>query len=173
LGLELRESDSNRFDLWLVLKILWAKGIPPYARDKKQRSSRFSLFQLFHFLFHVLDFNTVFADIETQVGVNAHILICDPDQREKGDEVAAPVIEKKLVVRKDEKKRRDVMAEAEFAGEEEEKLAARGVGMALTLADAIFAGLAEDFFMRDGPGDAGDGERERKKPYELQRERHS
>jgi hypothetical protein len=27
--------------------------------------------------------------------------------------------------------------------------------------------------MRDGPGDAGDGERKRKKPHELQRERHS
>lgn len=65
------------------------------------------------------------------------------------------------------------MAEAEFAGEEEEKLAARGVGMALTLADAIFTRLAEDLFVRHGPGDAGDRESERKKPYELQRERHS
>jgi hypothetical protein len=27
--------------------------------------------------------------------------------------------------------------------------------------------------MRHGPGDAGDRERKRKKPYELQRERHS
>jgi hypothetical protein len=27
--------------------------------------------------------------------------------------------------------------------------------------------------MRHGPGDAGDGERKRKKPYELQGERHS
>jgi hypothetical protein len=27
--------------------------------------------------------------------------------------------------------------------------------------------------MRDGPGDAGDGQGERKKPYELQRKRHS
>jgi hypothetical protein len=27
--------------------------------------------------------------------------------------------------------------------------------------------------MRDGPGDAGNGQGERKKPYELQCERHS
>jgi hypothetical protein len=27
--------------------------------------------------------------------------------------------------------------------------------------------------MRHGPGDAGDGQGERKKPYELQRKRHS
>lgn len=121
----------------------------------------------------MLDFDAVFADIETQMGVNAHVLIGNPDQREKSDEITAPVIEQQLVMRENEEKRRHVMAEAEFTGEEEEKLSARGVGMALTLADAIFAGLAEDFFMRHGPGDAGNGKRERKKPYELQRERHS
>lgn len=65
------------------------------------------------------------------------------------------------------------MAEAEFAGEEEEKLSAGAAGMALTLADAIFARLAEGLFMRHGPGDAGNGKREHKKPHELQRERHS
>jgi hypothetical protein len=27
--------------------------------------------------------------------------------------------------------------------------------------------------MRDGPGNRGNGQRERKKPYELQRERHA
>jgi hypothetical protein len=121
----------------------------------------------------VLDFDAVFADIETQMGVNAHILICNPDEREKGDQVAAPVVEEKFVMGEDEEKRRYVMAETEFASEEEEKLAARGAGMALTLADAIFARLTENFFMRHGPGDAGDRERKRKKPYELQRERHS
>jgi hypothetical protein len=74
---------------------------------------------------------------------------------------------------KDKEKRRDIMTKAEFAGKEKEKLAAGSVGMALTLADAIIARLTEDFFMRDGPGDAGDGQGERKKPYELQRKRHS
>jgi len=121
----------------------------------------------------VLDFDAVFADIEPQVGVNAHVLVGDPDERKEGNQVAAPVIEQQLVMREKEEKRGHVMAEAEFAGEEEEKLAASGVGMDLTLAYAIFAGLTEDFFMRDGPGDAGNRERERKKPYELQCERHS
>jgi hypothetical protein len=53
------------------------------------------------------------------------------------------------------------MAEAEFAGEEEKELAAGRVGMALTLADAVLARLAKNFFMRDRPGYAGDGERQR------------
>lgn len=135
--------------------------------------SRFPLFQFFNFLFHVLDLNAVFADIETQVSVNAHVLVGNPDEREEGDQVAAPVREQQLVMCEHEEKRRYVMAEAEFAGKEEKELAARRIGMALTLADAIFARLAEDLFMRDSPGDAGNGERKRKKPYELQRERHS
>lgn len=121
----------------------------------------------------MLDFDAVFADIETQVGVNAHILVGNPYQREKGDEIAAPVLEEKLVAGEDEEKRRHVMAEAEFAGEEEEKLAASGVGIALTLTDAIFARLTEDLFMRHGPGDAGNRQREHKEPHELQREGHS
>lgn len=107
------------------------------------------------------------------MGVDAHVLIGDPDEREKGDEITAPIFEQQLVAGEDEEKRRHVMAEAEFAGEEKKELAASGVGMALTLADAIFARLTEDLFVRHGPGDAGNRERKRKKPYELQRERHS
>ena len=121
----------------------------------------------------MLDLNAVFADIEPQVGVNAHVLVGDPDQREKGDQISAPIVEQKLVMREDEEKCRDVMTEAEFAGKEEEKLATGGARMALTLASAIFARLTEDFFMRHGPGDTGNRKRERKKPHELQRERHS
>jgi len=120
----------------------------------------------------VLDFDAVFTDIEAQVGVNAHVLVGDPDESEERYQVAAPIVEQQLVMREKEKKRSYVVAEAELAGKEEEKLAARRIGMDLTLADAIFARLTENFFMRHGPGDAGDGKRERKKPYELQSERH-
>ncbi len=121
----------------------------------------------------MLDFNAIFADIETQVGINAHVLVGDPDEREEGDEVAAPVVEEQLVMREDKEKRRDIMTKAEFAGKQKEELAASRAGMALTLADAIFARLTEDLFMSDGPRDAGNGQGERKKPYELQCERHS
>jgi len=107
------------------------------------------------------------------VGVNAHVLVRDPDQREERDEVAAPVVEEQLVMREDKEKRRDVMTKAEFTGKQKEELAASRAGMALTLADAIIARFTEDFFMRHGPGDTGNGQGERKKPYELQRERHS
>ncbi len=121
----------------------------------------------------MFDFDAVFTDIEPQAGVNAHVLVGNPDEREESYEIAAPIVEEKLVVGEEEEKGRDVMAEAELARKEEKELAASRVGMALTLAGAVFARLAEDLFMRYGPGDAGNGERERKKPYELQRERHS
>ena len=120
----------------------------------------------------MFDFDAVLANIETQVGVNAHVLVGNPYEGEERDQVAAPIVEQQLVMREDEEKCSDVMAEAELAGKEEKKLAADWVAMDLALADAIFAGLTEDLFMRHGPGDAGDGESERKKPYELQSERH-
>jgi hypothetical protein len=160
----------------------WRSSLAQYLVDRNRdpslalgnsKSSSSLLLQLFHFLFYVLDFDAVFTDIEPQVGVDAHVLVGNPDECEKGDQVAAPIIEQQLVMREKEEERGYVMAEAEFASEEEEKLAAYRVGMDLTLTDAIFARLAEDFFMGDGPGDAGDGEREREEPYELQRERHS
>jgi len=44
--------------------------------------------------------------------------------------------------------------------------------MALTLADAVFARLAEDFFVGDRPGNAGDRKGQRKEPDDLQSERH-
>lgn len=120
----------------------------------------------------MLDFDAVLADIEAQASVDAHVLIGDPDQREERDQVAAPVVEQQLVMGEDEEQSGHVMAEAELAGKEEEKFAAGRVGMSLTLADAVFARLAEDFLMRHGPGDAGNGQRERKQPYELQGKRH-
>lgn len=68
------------------------------ARDKK-KLRRFSLFQLLHLFLDMLDFDAVFADIEPQVRVNAHVLVGDPDEREKGDEVTAPIVEQQFVTR--------------------------------------------------------------------------
>src|SRR5579859_1077995 len=142
-------------------------------------SRRFAVFHLLHLLldllhlfFHVFDFDAVLADVETQVGVDAHVLIGDPDRREERDQVAAPIVEQQLVMGDEQEEGGYVMAEAEFAGEEEKEFSARGIGMALTLADAVFARLAEDFFVGNRPGNAGDGKRQRKQPYELQGERH-
>ena len=120
----------------------------------------------------MLDFSAVLADIEPQVGVNAHVLVGNPDQRETADQVAAPVIEKELVMGDEEEEDRYVMAEAEFAGKEKIKFTAKCFRIAFTLADAVFARLAEDFFMGDRPGNAGNRDSQREQPHNLQREGH-
>jgi len=121
----------------------------------------------------MLDLNAVLADVEPQVSVDAHVLVGDPHQREERDQVAAPVIEQEFVARNDQKERRYIMAEAEFAGEEEIKFAAQQVAMALTLANAVFARFAENLFMRDRPGNAGDRDGQHEQRDDLYGERHS
>src|SRR5437868_13022034 len=110
----------------------------------------------------MLDLDAVLADIEAQVGVDAHVLVGDPDQREERDQVAAPIVEQQLVAGDEQEESGYVMAETEFAGEEEKELPAGRVGMALGLADAVLARLAENVLVRDRPGDTGDRQRQRK-----------
>src|SRR4051812_29098251 len=64
------------------------------------------------------------------------------------------------------------MAEAEFTGKEKKKLAAKSFRIAFTLANAVFARLAENLFMRDRPGNAGNGNGQHKQPDNLQRQGH-
>ncbi len=121
----------------------------------------------------MLNLNAVLADIETQAGVDAHVLVGDPDQSEAGNQVAAPVIEQQLVARDEQEKNGHVMAEAELACEKEIKFAAEVDAIVLTLAGAVFAGFAKNFFVRDRPGNAGDGNGQYEQPYQLHSERHS
>jgi hypothetical protein len=51
------------------------------------------------------------------------------------------------------------MAEAVFTGEEIEEFSLQERGRLLAAPLAILAGLTEDFFVRDGPGNAGDRDR--------------
>lgn len=78
-----------------------AIGCPWRALGKRKGLSRFPLFHLFDFFLDVLDLDAVFADIEPQVGVNAHVLVSNPDEREKRNQVAAPVVEQQLVMGED------------------------------------------------------------------------
>jgi len=121
----------------------------------------------------MLYLNAVFADIETQAGVDAHVLVGDPDQREEGYQIAAPVIEQELVARDEQEKNGHVMAETELAGEKKIQFPADVDAVVLTLAGAVFARLTENFFVSDRPGNAGDRNGQNEKPYQLHSERHS
>ena len=77
-----------------------------------------------HFLFVGLDFNLLMLNVETQAVVNAHVLVGDPDEREKRNNVSAPVHKKKFIARDEKNSRRDIVAETIFASEQIKEFAA-------------------------------------------------
>ena len=66
---------------------------------------------------------------------------------------------------------RDVVAEAVFTGEEIEELSFVPTTAVLTAIDAVLMKFMKDLFVREGPGDASDGNREQKQFDELQSQR--
>ncbi len=111
-------------------------------------------------------------DVEAQAVEEAHVDVGDPDEGEPGDEIAAPAFVEHLEARDDEQECGDVVAETVFAGKEVEKFAWDEAAAVLALIFAPVTGLAEDLFVGDGPGDAGDGKREDEEVGELLLESH-
>ena len=110
-------------------------------------------------LFSGFDFDLLTFDVETQVVVDAHVLICDPYQGEESEQISAPIFIKQLVARDYQKQDCDVVAETIFTGKKIEKFPLEDVALvALTLAE--LACLAKDFFVGDGPGNGGNWNRE-------------
>ena len=123
------------------------------------RSWQVDLHRLDLFLFGLFSgYDYVFVfDLEAQAVEDTHVDVCDPDEREPGDEVAAPACVEHLEAREDEEKGGDVVREAVLAGEEVEEFAGQEGLAVLRLALAELAWFAEDLLVRDGPGRAGDG----------------
>ena len=68
------------------------------------------------------DLNAFMLDIKAQAVIDAHVLVGNPHQSKKGDEVATPVRIEQLVASDDEEKDSDVMAETVLAGKNIENL---------------------------------------------------
>ena len=62
------------------------------------------------------------------------------------------------------------MAKAVFTGKEVEEFSFVPAPAALTAADAVIARLAKDFFVRDGPANAGDRDGQHKQFQQLHAE---
>ena len=107
--------------------------------------------------FFSFDFDVLVPNIEAQAVKDTHVLIGDPDQRKEGYQVTAPVLVQQLVAGDHEEEKSDVVAETIFAGEKVEEFSGGEAGGLLALLLTIFAGLAENFLVGDGPGDRGDG----------------
>ena len=99
-------------------------------------------------------------DIEAQAVVDAHVLIGYPDQSEQGDQIAAPAAIEHLESREDQKSGRHIVAETVLAGKEIEEFAARGCSRSARLVLTILPRFPKHFFVRDGPGNTRDRNRE-------------
>lgn len=53
-------------------------------------------FSVVHFLLCFLDLDSFLSDVEPQAVVDAHVLVRDPNECEKGDWVSAPILIKQL-----------------------------------------------------------------------------
>lgn len=123
-------------------------------------------------LFGGNDYVFVF-DLQAQAVEDAHVDVRDPDQRKPGDEVAAPAWVEQVEAREDEEEGSDIVREAVFAGEEVEEFADEHGSVVFCFALAELAWFAEDLFVGDGPGGAGDRQGEEQEVSELgSEERH-
>ncbi len=119
------------------------------------------------FLLLGTDLYLLVLDIEAQAVVDAHILIGYPHQSEQRHEIAAPVRVEQFEAGDDKKQCGYVVTETVLAREEVEKFAAQRRLGVLRLIMAVVAGLAKNFFVGDGPGDAGHRNREYEQPGKL------
>jgi len=118
------------------------------------------------------DFEMFVLDIEAEAIVNAHVLVGHPDQGEEGDEISAPAGVEHVEAGDYQEYGGDVVAETVFADEKIKKLAPGERMGRVRLALTIFAGLAEDLFVRDGPGNASNGYSQHQEPGELDSKRN-
>jgi hypothetical protein len=96
-----------------------------------------------------LDFDLFMFDLEAQSVVNAHVLVRDPDQGKKSNEVSPPVEIKQLVAHDQQNSGRDVVPEAIFAGKQVKEFAANEGARLLAFPLTRLARFAENFLVRD------------------------
>ena len=99
-------------------------------------------------------------DFEAQPVVGAHVDVRDPNKGELGDYKSAPSRVEHLELGQNQKRRCHVVAEAVFARKQVKEFSLIETPAILAAVFAELARLAEDLLVRDGPGDARDGEAE-------------
>ena len=80
-------------------------------------------FALVDVLFPGFDFNLLTFDVEAEAVIDAHVLICDPHQCEKREQISTPIFIEQLVASDYQEQDYYVVAETIFTGKEIEKFA--------------------------------------------------
>ena len=96
----------------------------------------------------------------------------EPDQSKLGDEVSSPIFVEKREACNQQEDGSDVVAEAVFTSKQVKQFALIELAAVFALSGAPFPRFAKDFFVRYGPGNAGDGNGKKKQESELPVERH-
>ena len=64
-----------------------------------------------------MDLDLLVFYVQSEMVINAHVLVGYPDEGEICDHIAAPIVVKQCKARQDQEGRCDIMAEAVFVGE--------------------------------------------------------
>lgn len=99
--------------------------------------------------------------VEAQAVVDAHVLVCHPHEGKERNDVTSPVWKKQLETGDQQYRSGNVVAEAIFTGEKVEKLAASNISTASAFPLAVLTRFAENLFVSNRPGNAGDGNSQR------------
>ena len=117
------------------------------------------------------NFEVFVLDVEAETVVDAHVLVGHPDQGEESDEISAPAGVEHVKAGNNQEYGCDVVAETVFAGEQIKKFAPGESACLAGLPLTIFSRFTKDFFVGDGPGNAGDGNGQHEEPDQLDSER--
>jgi hypothetical protein len=117
--------------------------------------------------FFDLTFQSLALDVQSQAVIDAHVLIGDPNQRQPRDQITSPIAEQQFVSREKNEDDRDVMTEAIFARKQIKEFSCVPSAAILTAALTVFARLAKDLFVRDGPRHASDRNRQQEQLENL------
>ena len=103
----------------------------------------------------------------SEVAEETHIPIGHPHQSEECDDISSPIIIQQAEICKNQKQKTDVVAEAIFTSEKIEELPSGN--RFSTAADflAILSRFAENLFLRNRPGNAGNGNGNNEKMQKL------
>src|SRR5688572_3189025 len=99
------------------------------------------------------DFQPLAPDPEPQPSVKADQMVRDPDERQPGDEVAAPVVIEQTEARQEQHAGRHVMAEAVLTGEEIKELSGWKLRSRFAPVNTVVLKLAKQLFVSHRPGD--------------------
>src|SRR5690606_7232041 len=120
-----------------------------------------TLFFLFYFFLHLMPLivfqfglNFLYFQALSQVGKQAHIYIGYKDKREKGNQIAAPIIKQQFIFCDYQEQGRNIMTETVFTGEQIKEFPAQQFFFFLRALYTILAWLPENLLMGNRPRNA-------------------